>query len=386
MSYVKRVCFGTFILMMLMFVGCGQKNVDLNKYVTITSQGYNTKGTAIVDFDKASFMDDYEGQLKLKKKNDAVEMALFISGSVEDLLLDECVSFKLDKNTDLNNGDVVKLKWNCNDSLAKELFGVELVHSDISYKVSNLEELGTINPFDYVTVSFSGIDPDGTVTIAADQSRAEMADVRFVATPSNKLKIGDTVIVTATPNGSDNNFADKYGCVLSETERTYIVQGLGKYITDLSEITDDMYAKMDKQLQDDFNAGVATWGPEESTSIELLGNYLVTLKDGMNSFGYPINYLYYVYKVDYANDVVSNYTYYWYGYFTDVLMLEDGTVSVDLSRYTVSKASKLFSVTSGDCLEPDSKHYVAGFAELDSFFNKHIVSKIDKYEYVTNLN
>ena len=114
----------------------------------------------------------------------------------------------------------------------------------------------------------------------------------------------------------------------------------------------------------------------------MIGNYLVTLKDGMS--GSPNNYLYYVYKVTYSNDNVKDFVYYWYGYYENIIILADGTCAVDLSDYTVSTASSFFGSGSGDYLAvegDDNRHFVAGFADLDTFFNKHIVSKIETYEY-----
>jgi len=41
--------------------------------------------------------------------------------SPAELLLDSCVKYELDKSKELSNGDVVTLKWNCEDNLAKEI-------------------------------------------------------------------------------------------------------------------------------------------------------------------------------------------------------------------------------------------------------------------------
>ena len=103
-------------------------------------------------------------------------------------------------------------------------------------------------------------------------------------------------------------------------------------------------------------------------------------------YGNPNNYLYYVYRATINIDDVD-FTYYWYGYFTDIMMLADGTCSVDLSKYTVSKASSSWGFHSGDYLSCyDGKYYVAGFADLETFINQHIVSKIANYEYTQTVD
>ncbi len=289
------------------------------------------------------------------------------------------------KTSGLSNGDVVTLKWNCEDEMAEEYFNVKLDYSDVTYTVKGLEEVGKFNPFDYVTVSFSGISPNGSVTITPNYDKAEMQYVSFSADKNSGLKVGDSVTVTASISGSTDSFVKKFGAVLGKTEETYSVENLARYISDFSDIPEDMYNKMDKQLQDNFNAHAAnSWGSGESASINLIGNYLVTLKEGMS--GSPNNYIYFVYCVTYSNDHIKDYTYYWYGYYENTMILADGTCTVDLSQYTVSEASSYWGFHSGDYLSLPEGYYVAGFADIDSLFNQHVVSKIEKYEYKQQFN
>ena len=379
---------GIMFVTMFGLTGCGKTTVNLDKYITVNVEGYDSMGTASYEFDYDAFENDYSGKIKLNSKNDNEfsELGLLTGATIEELFLDACVSQKLDKTSGLSNGDIVTLKWNCEDTMAEEYFNVVLKYSDIEHQVSGLEEVGKINPFDYVTVSFSGVSPNGTVTITPDYNQPEMQYVTFTVDRTNGLKVGDTVTVTAKITEATDSFVEKFGCILGKTEENYSVDGLAKYISDISDIPDDMYNKMDKQLQDNFNAHVASsWVNKNAVQkFENIGNYLVTLKDGMS--GSPNNYLYYVYKVTITVEDGSDFTYYWYGYFTDVLVLADGTCSVDLSKYTVSESSSSWGYHSGDYLECYEGYYVAGFAELDTFVNQHIVSKIEKYEYKQTIN
>ena len=372
---------GVTAVMMFALTGCGKTTVKLDKYVTITAEGYDSMGTASYDFDYDAFKKDYSGKIKTSKNSNELSGWGLLSGETSDeLLLDFCVSQKLDKTSGLSNGDVVTLKWNCEDAMAEEYFNVKLDYSDVTYTVKGLEEVGKFNPFDYVTVTFSGISPNGSVTITPNYDKAEMQYVSFSADKNSGLKVGESVTVTASISGSTDSFVEKFGAVLGKTEEAYTVENLAHYISDISDIPEDMYNKMDKQLQDNFNAHVAnSWDAAESASINLIGNYLVTLKEGMS--GSPNNYIYFVYRVTYSNDHINDYTYYWYGYYEDTMILADGTCTVDLSQYTVSEASSSWGYHSGDYLSPNEGNYVAGFADIDSLFNQHIVSKIEKYEY-----
>ena len=372
--------------------GCGSTTIDLNKYVTIEAEGYDSMGTLNYTFDYEAFEKDYDGKIKANVKSSdggtAAEIALELAfgAEVTDVFVDYCVNYQLDKRSELSNGDVVNLTWNCEDEDAKKFFNVKLKYSDIQYTVKGLDEVGTFNPFDYVNVSFSGISPYGSVTITPDYDRTEMQYVNFTVDKNNGLKNGETVVVSASISGNAASFVERYGCTLGKTEETYTVEGLSGYIADIEDVPTELFNKMDKQLNDSFNAYKANnLIPEASASLKLVGNYLCTLKDGMTES--PNNFMYYVYQVSYSDSVLSDYTYYWYGYFEDIILLADGTCTVDLSSYTVSESYRFFGECSGDYLAlytPEDAYgelYVAGFADLESLFNQQIVTKIENYEY-----
>lgn len=378
---------GTILIGMLALTGCGKRTVHLNDYVTISSEGYDSLGTAVYEFDYDAFQEEYGEKIKINEKKLGEEADDFLELYEDDtaqMLLDTCVAMSLDNTYGLSNGDEVNLQWDCDDEYAEEYLNLKLDYSDITYTVEGLEELGSFNPFDYVEISFSGIAPNGTFSLTPDATKEEMRYIDFSADKRSGLKIGDTVTVTASLEGSVGSFIENFGSILGKTEESYTVEGLPAYVTDIAEIPSDMYEKMNQQLKDAFDAHVASsWddakGPEEFT---LIGNYLLTLKDGME--GKAFNYLYYVYKVTIDTED-GLFTYYWYGYYRDILMLTDGTCSVDLSEAVVSESSSSWGYHSGDYLQCDSKHFVAGFADLDTLFNKHIVSCIDRFDYQSTI-
>ena len=368
-------------VMFFALTGCGKKTVKLNDYVNFSVDGYDSMGTLSYEFDYDTFKKDYAGKIKISSNNKEMSEIGILSGmDIEELMLDMCVDKSIDKTTELSNGDVVTLKWNCEDVDAEEYFNVKLDYSDITYTVSGLKEVGRFNPFDYVKVSFDGISPDGKVTVIPDSNKDEMQYINFSIDKNSGLKTGDTITVTASISGSAESFIEKYGAVLDKTEETYTVDGLARYITDISDIPEDMYNKMDKPLQDVLNSDFASWENEKLNAMDLLGTYTITLKDGMSES--PNNYVYFVYKVTAENDKSDGeFSYYWYGYFTDVLILTDGTCTVDLSSYKVVNKSYLWS---DEVIKFGGYRYY-GYTDLDSLFNKQVVSKIEKYEYKSTI-
>lgn len=376
-----------FVIMLFALNGCGKQTIDLNKYVTITSEGFDSMGTASYDVDYDAYLKDYEGKIKVNEKKETDEMKLgsLMGDSPEQLLNSLCIYCSLDKKEGLSNGDTVTLVWECEDEMAEECFNVILKHSDIKYTVEGLSEVGTFNPFDYVDVSFSGTSPNGSVNITPDYNQPMMQYVKFSADKEDGLKSGDTITVSAEITGSMDSFVKQFGVGIGTKEQKYTVDELAKYVTDISEIPSDMYSKMDKQLQDDLTSDFAGWDGENLHSMQLLGNYLLTLKDGME--GDCNNYLYYVYKVTASNTLSEGFfNFYWYGYFKDVMILKDGMCTVDLSSYKIPKVSAWsFSGEEVHLPEGTTKFVYPGYTDLDSLFNKHVVSKIDCYEYTSTV-
>ncbi len=368
---------------MFALTGCGSTTVDLNKYITIECSGYDSVGTASYVFDYDAFNEDYSGKIKINSDNgDEVASLGLLSGETpSELLLDICVSQSLSQTGNLSNGDVITLQWNCEDDMVSEYFNCELSYSDIEYTVSGLEEVATFNPFDYVEVSFSGTSPNGSVTVTPNYNQSEIQYINFTTDKYSGLKNGDTVVVTASISGSIDTFVEKYGSVLGQTEKTYTVDSLPYYVTDIADIPQDMMDKMDKQAQDVFRAYVANvWDkPENLNSISLIGNYFLTAKPGM-SVG-TNNYVYMVYKITATNpDPVQDVEFYYYVCFNNVMKLGDGTCSVDLSSYTKPDsgwfATEVFSV---------GTYTYSGYDNLDSLFNNQVVTKIETYEYTSTV-
>ena len=90
------------------------KTIDLNKYVKITTEGYDTLGRLDYTFDRDAFREDWQGKLsintsKMSSEQKAMVKMLGETGAV-DLFLSENiarVSLKEGKTSSLSNGDKV---------------------------------------------------------------------------------------------------------------------------------------------------------------------------------------------------------------------------------------------------------------------------------------
>ena len=98
--------------------------VEMNKYVTISYDGQDTKGTAKAHFDKKGFVADYGNKV----------------GDINGLIAD-CIDGSLTVDEGLSNGDTVVYQWDVDAEAAESNYKAVLNYSDIVDTVSGLEEL-----------------------------------------------------------------------------------------------------------------------------------------------------------------------------------------------------------------------------------------------------
>lgn len=373
------------ILILLGLTGCGKRKVVLDKYIEFSSEGYDTKGTATVSFDYRKFEDEYGKKIKFKKKDERRKFVkdYSLKSSISDakLLLSTCVKLELDKDSNLSNGDTVSVKFDCDDELAEEYFGVEFSYSDVEYTVDKLKKVDKFNPFDYIKVTFSGTSPDGRVSIETDKDnkREELQYITFTPNKTSGIKIGDTIKVKAECDINDDEFVEKFGSIIEKTENDYKCDNIDRYVTKVDEISekamDDLLAKGDSILNEDAASGTSE--SEKLISVTYVGNYFLTLKSGINSWN--DNYLYLVYKIQISNSESSQLDYYDYVRFEDMKLLADGKFDLDMSSYETARMRlERFYTESG-------RYYYYGYQDLSSFVKDCITSKANDYEYTTSI-
>lgn len=359
-------------MLVLTMTGCGRTSINLNDYVTISYDGYDTIGTASYTFDREAMIMEHSEAFGMSSGIDWQALQA-------DYLLYDCISGSLDKTTGLSNGDTITFHWdNVDIKTLEENYKIKLNYSDISESITGLETAETFDPFTNIGVIFEGTAPNGTVKIQKDASA--LGGLNYVPDKNNGLSNGDEITVTlnAAYGDSVEDYCRSQGKIPSVTEKKFTVSGLPSYAMSLDEIPQESIEKMDNQAQETFRANVAkSWTDSNSMKgISLIGNYLLSPKDSSMNV-YTHNYLYFVYKIDAENwdNNKEVFSYYYYTYFTDIMLLEDGTCSFDLSNSVYPRGmygSESFST---------GKYHYEGYQDLDTLFNKQVTSKIDQYIY-----
>ena len=370
--------------------GCGKTSIDLNQYLTLTSSGYDTVGTAGYTIDYEKMITDDPKAFGLD--GNYSEMDFY---SVE-MALENALSGSLDKDSDLSNGDTVTFHWDMTDtSSLEEKYPVRLKYADATLTVSDLEEAELVDPFDGVAVTFEGVAPNGTLLI--NSTNAVVSGLRYEGDKTTGLKNGDTVKITASASyGADlNEYLMQSGKVANKTEQEYTVEGLSSYVAAIDEIPEDMQDKMKKQAEDTIQANCAGWAEGNSLkNMEFLGYYFLSQKEGFEQS--PPNEIYCVYKItatvtglyrqgDGSAEETADITYYTFYRYANIMLLPDETCSVDLSagEFCGNGFESDYGKDSGWGFV--NWYSFTGYPDLDSMFNDCVTKKIDKYSYETTV-
>ena len=380
--------------------------VNLNKYITLSAEGYNSIGTLDVEFDTDKLEKDYGKKIaknfqKAMKNHEEDTYGLSnLAGSLyEGGETSLFVTYCADKTRNLSNGDVVTYTWDgVNEQTkkeAEELFGVKIKCSDVTYKVSGLTAVNTFDAFDGVEVEFNGISPDGSATVNTLPTAEAAKGLYYTLDEQYNLANGDTVTVTVHSNRDDfSDCIEKYGAIPAATEKTYTVEGLNEYVTDSDGLTDSVLVSLQNQAQDVLDAYIAkSWDSECVTlkGMSYLGYYILTPKNKDN-YGVYQDVIILPYQVTSHNHFEddkgqvydADVSYYWYIAFRNVSKDADGNIAGGLDDYYTANAS--FDVKTGLDDGWWEKYWsYDGYQTLDELYSNAVTRNVEDYNHQDNV-
>lgn len=384
--------------------------VNLNKYITLSAEGYNSIGTLDVEFDTDKLEKDYGKKIaknfqKAMKNHEEDTYGLsnlagsLYEGGETSLFVTYCADGSADKTRNLSNGDVVTYTWDgVNEQTkkeAEELFGVKIKCSDVTYKVSGLTAVNTFDAFDGVEVEFNGISPDGSATVNTLPTAEAAKGLYYTLDEQYNLANGDTVTVTVHSNRDDfSDCIEKYGAIPAATEKTYTVEGLNEYVTDSDGLTDSVLVSLQNQAEDVLNAYIAkSWDSECVTlkGMSYLGYYILTPKNKDN-YGVYQDVIILPYQVTSHNHFEddkgqvydADVSYYWYIAFRNVSKDDDGNVAGGLDDYYTANAS--FDVKTGLDDGWWEKYWsYDGYQTLDELYSNAVTRNVEDYNHQDNV-
>lgn len=383
--------------------GCGKREViDLNKYVQVEYEGFDSIGTAVASFDTKALKRDVMNNLELTKAGvksydflvEEAEENGFSSDTPE--LLVSCLDGGLDKADNLSNGDTITYKWDIDEEKIENLFKCNIVFSDIEFEVESLEEVKTVDLFEKIDLAFSGTSPKVNVNT---KGSCGYRGINFDIVPDNTygLKNGDTIklVVSGDASEVESYLLEKYHVRPESLEKEYTVEGLSSYVMSISELSKETMDKMKEVAEGKIDSYAAPWENKNNIRLlgkEFIGTYVRTAKEGK---GGDANTITLVYRCDIAlhfkNQHSEGYferivSFYYPVTFKNVTILPDGTESVNLQDYDIStNGFRVQEETDKSVWRNENAFDFTGYEDLDSLFNKFITEKLEQYDYEDNV-
>ena len=317
--------------------------IKLEDYTTVTFNGYDGYGTAEVslDYDKMTQVIAKKGKFKgiARTQNDTLnDLADSITDAVGPSSLAYSVSYDIDKDSSLSNGDKVKVVFSYDNDIAKK-FKIKFKGESVTEKAEGLKAVKQWDPFKDLKVTFSGTSPDCSAEFENTGSEPAADDIYYEADSSSGLAKGDKITVTV--NYDEDTLLEEYGVALTQDSKEYEVDNVDAYAASTEDITDEVLADMKDQTVDVITAyGANNKSDFTIRSAKYVGYYFLTEKS--DSY-YTHNYVYIVYSavVRSKNKSFKPHTVYFPVEFTNVIKYADGTGYVDLTSNSIRGTTDL---------------------------------------------
>ena len=357
-----------------------KKKVNINDYISVEYNGYETAGTAYVDFDETGFSEAVIKAQGKKLKNvkslddlDWSDLTDLMGSSNWDLI--DSITFDVKPDSDLSNGDVVTVTASWNEDYEKKA-GVKILSKEQEFTVEGLEEVKEVDPFEDIEVTFSGTPPYVYPNWTNNSDDDYLRYLWFNFEDYDSLDVGDTVTLTVDES-EENALANGYK--FTQTSKEYIVSGVDSYVTSAADISADNLDSMKNEATDVLDAYFANNNSYIGNSgFSYEGSYYLVAKNSDTWGDTNVLYLVFSTTVTSAENAFEPTVVYFPVKYTNIMALSDGSQSFntygDIEGYT-------------DLEYDDGWYNVDGYTDGAQMFNDLVVTqKVDyTYEVTDNL-
>lgn len=396
---VAAVCVGFFLLLTIIItIIVWPKKVNLNDYVIVEYEGYNTLGEAKVKIDEAAFIEKYGDKIKFSKKvkEYGINTDNLYGYTPAEIFLDY-VSADLSQKTNLSNGQEITLTWNNTYLEFDEVFNYGIKYKEETFVVEGLKEVEMFDPFENIEVSFVGTEPEGKVEIHQKDTSGMYAELGYVTYENGIYSNGDVVKVYLTAwNDPVTYCAENYGVCPTATEKEYVVEGLFYPVKTIAEIPEESMNALIAQGQDVFNSYTALYWQDQHMVDSFLyqGSYLLTPKPGVDEDAESLIYMVYKVNARFINNSYKGNTFttekefYYVVQFKAPVINDQNECVVDLMEYEIPY-DKIEIIVEDDFNYSKTVTYTTvGYEDLNMLFNGFIQARSESYncESVFNTN
>ena len=349
------------VIGVFVFITTRPVEINLNEYIEVKFEGYDTVGQAEVKINESKLAKDFGEKIKYRGKEKDITTS---SGKVT-ALMDE-VSGKLDKESGLKNGDKVVYKWKIDEEELKKNFNVKLVADEEEFKVKNLKKADSFDPFEGLECTFDGISPNGRV----NYSTSKISNKYYInrnyyiqCEKTNKLANGDEITFYITQDNEEkfkNEFVKNFGGIPTAVKKTVKVEGLDSYVASFDEISKESLETLQKDGQDYIRQhSLSSYSNCNLKSCDYVGAYYLTNK---NENEWNNNKCYVMFKVTIEKNSQTG-EYYYGVVFNNLVKHQDGKVEPKDGRHCSSAGGSVKFKFKDNGWE--YTHYFTGFESLE---------------------
>lgn len=302
-----------------------RNSYNMKDYCKVDFTGYENYGTAEADIRSSKLedrigkkygfsekdIDDYED---LSEFGSDFRKAMQIESFVDSM--EPKVSAKDAKQGQLSNGDTVKIKISYSRAMAKKL-GIHIHGTTYTVKVKGLKEGKVTDPFDSVSITYTGALPYLVPEVNVADNSPVSADEFTITTDDDSdylTKAGQEFTVEFTGENDPAN-----GLIFARKEKKYKAGKVSTYITKASELTDDDRKQLIGRT-DRYNAE----NEEEFDGLKFVG-CAVAVSTSEDDYDNQ-NRVYAVYSYKYTDWWGDTTTAYMTIVFSDVMKQSDGSL------------------------------------------------------------
>ena len=358
------------VLAAAVLTGCGRAEIDPNDYLEYSFSGLDTAAAADFNINYEKMVADHPKAFGIKDTDSrAAESA------VENL--EEYLGGAPDRSDMLSNGDTVTFEWERgNIGRLEDKYRIKLSVSDKKITVDGLEEAVRFDPFEYIDIDYSGVEPEGEMILSSEG--LPVMGIPFTAEPSDGLSNGDKVKVRFGTGSEDEITGDCFsqGFVPECFEKEFTVRGIPVYVGKLSDIGDAAYDGMDGYAQEELRKLADSRGDKKLCDIKLIGAELYTPAEDIAKWGR--NALCFVYSMTAEpageSDKKSSGSreaskskkteYYSFACFMNVFTPDNGSGSFPAECIKLPSYSEFYSSIYGDAFK-DGDVVIEGFRSVD---------------------
>lgn len=233
MNRIKLIFLSVFMLISLS--GCSKATVlDLNELTSVKVTGVNGRGKITLEdtgLSAALLSELGDGKTDYYSMMSSASKLEGLTGDIH-----------FSKETDLSNGDKVKVTCDIDKNALKE-YDIKFKFKPFTYTVENLKVVPSLTDEDIfkgVSLEYSGIAPSGSAKIVVDSSVSPISSSNYNMNKSSDLSNGDVITVTCYASDT-NDYLVPEGLNMT---KEFVVAGLDSYAVSVDEISQDELKKL----------------------------------------------------------------------------------------------------------------------------------------------